>query len=209
MRGCGRDALSAADRTSPPLSRTRPAGPHRPGHGTGIRRAAACVAIFLLRVPFSYIVVAAGLIGLVGGHSAPWSRSTWRTAIVRTACGLALWVAHQGSLYLTCGPAGTLTRMGWFFTRAALVSFGGAYAVLPYLYQSGVDHYGWLTGTQMIDGLALGESRRGRSSWSLRSSALWAPGLSRSSVRTAWRRQALRARTSRRCSPYCPRSCSS
>jgi chromate transporter len=51
--------------------------------------------------------------------------------------------------------------MGWFFTKAALVTFGGAYAVLPYVYQGGVDHYGWLTGTQMIDGLALGETTPG------------------------------------------------
>lgn len=51
--------------------------------------------------------------------------------------------------------------MGWFFTKAALVTFGGAYAVLPYVYQGGVDQYGWLTGTQMIDGLALGETTPG------------------------------------------------
>ncbi len=51
--------------------------------------------------------------------------------------------------------------MGWFFTKAALVTFGGAYAVLPYVYQGGVEHYGWLTGPQMIDGLALGETTPG------------------------------------------------
>ena len=54
-----------------------------------------------------------------------------------------------------------MTQMGWFFTKAALVTFGGAYAVLPYVYQGGVDHYGWLSGTQMIDGLALGETTPG------------------------------------------------
>ena len=51
--------------------------------------------------------------------------------------------------------------MSWFFTKAALVTFGGAYAVLPYVYQGGVESYGWLTGTQMIDGLALGETTPG------------------------------------------------
>jgi hydroxypyruvate isomerase len=51
--------------------------------------------------------------------------------------------------------------MGWFFTKAALLTFGGAYAVLPYVYQGAVEHYGWLTGTQMIDGLALGETTPG------------------------------------------------
>ncbi|MBM2830528.1 MAG: chromate transporter, partial [Gammaproteobacteria bacterium] len=55
----------------------------------------------------------------------------------------------------------TLTQMGWFFTKAALLTFGGAYAVLPYVYQGGVEHYGWLTATQMIDGLALGETTPG------------------------------------------------
>src|SRR3569623_544285 len=51
--------------------------------------------------------------------------------------------------------------MGWFFTQAALLTFGGAYAVLPYVYQGGVEHYGWLSGSQMIDGLALGEPTPG------------------------------------------------
>src|SRR3569623_1469996 len=51
--------------------------------------------------------------------------------------------------------------MGWFFTKAALLTFGGAYAVLPYVYQGGVEHYGWLSGSQMIDGLALGETTPG------------------------------------------------
>ncbi|MDD5330580.1 MAG: chromate transporter, partial [Sulfuricella sp.] len=51
--------------------------------------------------------------------------------------------------------------MGWLFTKAALVTFGGAYAVLPYVYQAGVEHFHWLTGPQMIDGLALGETTPG------------------------------------------------
>jgi chromate transporter len=59
------------------------------------------------------------------------------------------------------GWHGTLTQMGWFFTKAALLTFGGAYAVLPYVYQGAVGHYGWLNGTQMIDGLALGETTPG------------------------------------------------
>jgi chromate transporter len=51
--------------------------------------------------------------------------------------------------------------MAWFFTKAALLTFGGAYAVLPYVYQGAVAHYGWLSPTQMIDGLALGETTPG------------------------------------------------
>jgi chromate transporter len=152
--------------------------------------ATAFLAIFALHVPFPYIVLAAGVIGYVGGHIAPdrfkaggghgasdksfgpaliddhtpapdWARFTWRSTLLHLAVGLGLWVLAEGSLYLTYGWQGPLTQMGWFFTKAALVTFGGAYAVLPYVYQGGVEHYGWLTGTQMIDGLALGETTPG------------------------------------------------
>ena len=64
-------------------------------------------------------------------------------------------------LYMRYGWGATLTQMGWFFTKAALLTFGGAYAVLPYVYQGGVEQFGWLTATQMIDGLALGETTPG------------------------------------------------
>ena len=62
---------------------------------------------------------------------------------------LALWGAA-----MLLVPAGTLRDMGGFFTKAALFTFGGAYAALPYVYQGAAEHYGWLTGSQMIDGLA-------------------------------------------------------
>jgi chromate transporter len=55
----------------------------------------------------------------------------------------------------------TYTQMAWFFTKAALLTFGGAYAVLPYVFQGAVAHYGWLSATQMMDGLALGETTPG------------------------------------------------
>ena len=151
---------------------------------------AAFVAIFALHVPFPYIVLAAGVIGYLGGRVAPdkfraggghgasdksfgpalidddtpaptWARFNWRSTIGHVAAGLAIWVLVEGFLYLQYGWHGPLTQMGWFFTKAALVTFGGAYAVLPYVYQGGVDQYGWLTGTQMIDGLALGETTPG------------------------------------------------
>ncbi len=152
--------------------------------------AAAFVAIFALHVPFPYIVLAAGVIGYIGGRIDPgkfkagsghgasdrsfglaliddhtpvpmWAQFNWRSTIVHVVVGLAIWTLLEGFLYLTYGWYGPLTQMGWFFTKAALVTFGGAYAVLPYVYQGGVDHYGWLTGTQMIDGLALGETTPG------------------------------------------------
>jgi chromate transporter len=74
---------------------------------------------------------------------------------------LALWLGAIGALTALYGWHGTLTQMGWFFTKAALLTFGGAYAVLPYVFQGAVDHYGWLGATQMIDGLALGETTPG------------------------------------------------
>jgi chromate transporter len=148
------------------------------------------LAIFAFNVPFPLIVGAAALIGYVGGRVAPaqfrpggghggagksygaalvdddsptpghaqfrWSRLL-RVALV----GAVLWLIPMGLLIARVGWQGTLTQMGWFFTKAALLTFGGAYAVLPYVYQGAVDGYGWLTPTQMIDGLALGETTPG------------------------------------------------
>src|SRR3569833_565218 len=74
---------------------------------------------------------------------------------------LLLWLLPMAVLMSVYGWHGTLTQMAWFFTKAALLTFGGAYAVLPYVYQGAVEHYGWLTPTQMIDGLALGETTPG------------------------------------------------
>jgi chromate transporter len=75
-------------------------------------------------------------------------------------CSL-LWLLPMAALVAWQGWDSTLAHMGWFFTKAALLTFGGAYAVLPYVYQGAVEHFGWLTGTQMIDGLALGETTPG------------------------------------------------
>jgi len=75
--------------------------------------------------------------------------------------GLGLWVAVMGTLVAQQGLQGTLTVMAWFFTKAALLTFGGAYAVLPYVYQGAVEQHQWLSGAQMIDGLALGETTPG------------------------------------------------
>ncbi|MGJ7582956.1 chromate transporter, partial [Variovorax sp. RHLX14] len=77
------------------------------------------------------------------------------------AVGLGLWALAMGVLVATQGWQSALAQMGWFFTKAALLTFGGAYAVLPYVYQGAVEHYHWLNGTQMIDGLALGETTPG------------------------------------------------
>ena len=75
--------------------------------------------------------------------------------------GGLLWLVPMALLVAWQGWSGTLAQMGWFFTKAALLTFGGAYAVLPYVYQGAVEHYGWLTAAQMMDGLALGETTPG------------------------------------------------
>jgi chromate transporter len=152
--------------------------------------AASFVAIFALNAPFPLIVLAAGLIGHFGGRHAPdvfrtggghgaaakaygpaviddhtptpphalfsWGR--FRKVLV---ISLALWLGAMAALAGAFGIDAVLTQMGWFFTKAALLTFGGAYAVLPYVYQGAVDHFQWLTAPQMIDGLALGETTPG------------------------------------------------
>jgi chromate transporter len=81
------------------------------------------------------------------------------TLVMVTGC--ILWALPMGALVLVWGWDHTLAQMGWFFTKAALLTFGGAYAVLPYVYQGGVEQFQWLTAQQMIDGLALGETTPG------------------------------------------------
>jgi chromate transporter len=152
--------------------------------------AAAFVAIFAFNVPFPYIVLGAAVVGYIGGrfmpdkfetgggHSASHkeygpaliddnteapehARFKWSRVIAYAAIGLAIWIGVEAALFTLFGWHGVLTQMGWFFTKAALLTFGGAYAVLPYVYQGGVEHYQWLSATQMIDGLALGETTPG------------------------------------------------
>ena len=148
--------------------------------------AASFVAIFAFQAPFPAIVVAAALIGhfgarvapgvfaLGGGHGA--AQSSYGPALIDDhsptpaharfsraqlarvlGIGLALWITAMGLV----SQAEVLTAMGWFFTKAALLTFGGAYAVLPYVYQGAVEQQQWLSGAQMIDGLALGETTPG------------------------------------------------
>ncbi len=151
--------------------------------------AAAFVAIFALHVPFPYIVIAAALLGFFGGKIKPeyfqsgghgkadknfgaaliddhtptpaHALFSWSRLLLITVCGVLLWALPLALLWSYFGWQHTLTQMAWFFTTAALLTFGGAYAVLPYVYQGAVSHYNWLTPTQMIDGLALGETTPG------------------------------------------------
>jgi len=89
------------------------------------------------------------------------ARFSWPGLARVAVIGAILWFVPMAWLTIAYGWDHTLTQMSWFFTKAALLTFGGAYAVLPYVYQGAVGHYGWLTPTQMIDGLALGETTPG------------------------------------------------
>ncbi len=95
------------------------------------------------------------------GPTPPHARFSRRRLAQVMGVGVALWCAAMGLLVAWHGTQGVLAQMGWFFSKAALVTFGGAYAVLPYVVQGAVDQHHWLTGPQMMDGLALGETTPG------------------------------------------------
>jgi chromate transporter len=150
----------------------------------------AFIAIFAFAVPFPLIVLGAAVAGYVGGRIAPTAltlggkhasassahapaviddetptpehaRLRWPRLVIVTVLFLALWSVVLGLVVAALGWDSPLAQMGWFFTKAALLTFGGAYAVLPYVYQGAVETFGWLTATQMIDGLPLGETTPG------------------------------------------------
>jgi len=151
--------------------------------------AAAFVAIFAFDVPFPLIVLGAAVTGWLSGRVTPSNFATggahgkagksfglafidddtptpeharfrWPRFARVLIVGLGLWGTMMGAIVALQGWCATLTQMGWFFTKAALLTFGGAYAVLPHVFQGTVEHYSWLTAPQMIDGLALGTVRR-------------------------------------------------
>ncbi len=151
---------------------------------------ASFVAIFALDLPFPVIVFAAAALGYLGGRLLPeqfrtggahvasgrpsaaalidddtptpaHARFSWGRLAQVLLAGALLWALPIAALSGVFGWDHALTQMAWFFTKAALLTFGGAYAVLPYVVQGAVGHYGWLTPTQMIDGLALGETTPG------------------------------------------------
>jgi chromate transporter len=151
---------------------------------------AAFVAMYFFDTPFPAIVVTAALIGLVAGrwqpgwfdrpaahragsgsaraaliddHTPPPAHARFsRVRLARVlAVGALLFALPLGLLLLHGGWSSLPVQLGWFFTKAALLTFGGAYAVLPYVYQGAVEHHGWLTAQQMMAGLALGETTPG------------------------------------------------
>ena len=146
---------------------------------------AAFVAIYFFRVPFPLIIIGAGIIGLIGGKILPQfflgsldhdARSTSSgedvvepsvsdSSLVRllkiSATWIFLWSLPLALAGIFLGSQHTIYREGLFFSKAALVTFGGAYAVLPYVSQLAVEHYQWLRADQMLDGLGLAETTPG------------------------------------------------
>ncbi|MFM8638710.1 MAG: chromate transporter, partial [Betaproteobacteria bacterium] len=89
------------------------------------------------------------------------ARPSLRSFMQVLALGLGLWAVGMAVLTLVFGWASPLPQMAWFFTKAALLTFGGAYAVLPYVFQGAVETHQWVSAAQMMDGLALGETTPG------------------------------------------------
>ena len=149
--------------------------------------AAAFIGIYMMKIPFPAIILSAGLVGLVGVSALPkkfsvlkeYPRSVEGAVLsdeqppgdhtlpslaqafrVLSVC-LALWIVPLILLALWQGRSDIFFQQGMFFSKAAMVTFGGAYAVLPYIAQAGVEQYGWLQPGQMIDGLGLAETTPG------------------------------------------------
>ena len=153
--------------------------------------AAAFVAIFFFAVPFPLIILAAGLAGWIGGRSGSGlfqggrghgnggakglaeadsllgeelpehARPTVGRALRAAAVWLALWLAPVAVLLAALGTANTFSQIAIFFSEMAVVTFGGAYAVLAYVAQQAVEHYGWLRPGEMLDGLGMAETTPG------------------------------------------------
>jgi chromate transporter len=153
--------------------------------------AAAFVAIFFFKSPFPLIVLVAGIIGFFGGrtgsplfkmgggHKAgsgpvlsdadsllgettpPHARPNLSWSLKMSATMLALWIVPVAGLYLAFGADNVFTQISVFFSKMAVVTFGGAYAVLSYVAQQAVDHYHWLKPGEMLDGLGMAETTPG------------------------------------------------
>ena len=148
--------------------------------------AAAFVAIFFVKVPFPLIVIGAAIIGLVGSRFAPDQfrtdghgggdddesilgdaiddrapKASWGRTLRALAIGLVVWWGPLLVVMALRGTDDTLSREAVFFSQAAMVTFGGAYAVLAYINQAAVQHFGWLEPGQMVTGLGLAESTPG------------------------------------------------
>ncbi len=137
--------------------------------------ATAFIGIFFLQIPFPLIVIAAALIGFLvarvaprqlgikpfDGPRAPPRPGRWRVAAKATATWFAIWWAPVAIVVLMLGPNHVLVSLGVFFSKLAVVSFGGAYALMAYMAQEAVEAQGWLKLAEMVDGLGLAETTPG------------------------------------------------
>jgi chromate transporter len=145
--------------------------------------AVAFVGIFFFAVPFPIIIIGAAAIGFVAsltgmtafqvatGHAPPESllgettpdhaRATTAASLRVAAVWLALWLIPVVAIIATLGPTSVFSQIAVFFSKMAVVTFGGAYAVLAYVAQQAVDTYGWLNPSEMLDGLGMAETTPG------------------------------------------------
>jgi chromate transporter len=148
------------------------------GLKTGVLRGiagAAFVCIFFLNAPFPLIVAIAALIGYLVARAnptqmglrdgvvmtAPAGPNRWRQFFLAAVIGLIIWWAPVGLAALALGPGHVLVTIGTFFSKLAVVSFGGAYALLAYMAQQAVETHHWMTAPEMVDGLGLAETTPG------------------------------------------------
>ena len=137
--------------------------------------ALAFIGIFFLALPFPLIVAGAGLIGYIAARLNPKhvglnaandnavtsAAGRWRLAAISIPTGLAIWWAPMLLIALTLGPSHALMAIGLFFSKLAVVTFGGAYAVLAYMAQQAVETHHWLAAPEMVDALGLAETTPG------------------------------------------------
>lgn len=136
---------------------------------------AAFVGIFFLQIPFPIIVIGAALVGWLVARSSPAqlglkddavaliapAPDRWKQAGIASVIGLVAWWAPVALALLVFGPNHVLVSIGLFFSKLAVVSFGGAYALLAYMAQQAVETHHWMTAAEMVDGLGLAETTPG------------------------------------------------
>jgi chromate transporter len=151
---------------------------------------AAFMAVFFLRIPFPYLLLVVGLLGLVGGrirpdlfhvlrghagasepgdaaaprvihYDAPHTRPNVLRAATIFFVFITLWITPLVAMQLRLGEKHVFTQQGWFFSKVSLVTFGGAYAVLPYVARQSEETYGWVDGKEMMAGLGMAETTPG------------------------------------------------
>ncbi|HEY9532386.1 MAG TPA: chromate transporter, partial [Burkholderiales bacterium] len=128
--------------------------------------AGAFIGIFFLDLPFPLIVAAAGVIGFFSSRKkhagkTPKNPEAWRQSLRAFSLGTLLWLAPVVLVVAALGTGHVLFQITAFFSKLAVVSFGGAYALLAYMAQQAVETYGWMSAPEMVDGLGLAETLPG------------------------------------------------